>query len=617
MSLSLEEKINEIAKSKTGECWYLVKQDTDFYKLTDYLEIFDEYKKITDGTSLEEFWNKKGISTNYRVLSQGFNYGLLKPARLGESSITDAGRAAYLARRKYYEIRDRQIEKLYIAAPNEWTKTGNIENSTRANYSLFAVPTLYAILLGLLEQTGSSAISKEEFELFVTTTKKYADYNDAIKYIIDYRKSKPKLNFDLNKLDNRVDKALEQLSTLKFNKKSKFTDSYIALNDSKLEVIKQHLNEYNQNLNLYENITHEEYIKLLDSNVSLWEYPNLVKNNEWDNVGSIDKFKKKTEPDENLNNILFGPPGTGKTYNSVNYAVAFCKDENVTDIMEKDYDDVFNEYEELKNSGRVEFVTFHQSYGYEDFIEGIRPELNVNGDLGYVLEDGVFKTFCKRAKNDLANNYVFIIDEINRGNISKIFGELITLIEPVKRYGSNEEMVVTLPYSHEKFGVPKNVYLLGTMNTADRSIAVLDTALRRRFKFIEMMPDPSVLDGVIVDNIDVQEMLIAINQRIEVLLDREHTIGHAYFTKLKQPGQNTFSNLKDIMENKIIPLLQDYFFEDYGKIQLIMNNNNFVERKEVEDDLFENSDTNIPESIYIINPSSFNNVENYVKIYQK
>ncbi|XBO84426.1 AAA family ATPase [Enterococcus faecium] len=137
-------------------------------------------------------------------------------------------------------------------------------------------------------------------------------------------------------------------------------------------------------------------------------------------------------------------------------------------------------------------MTFHQSYGYEDFIEGIYAETE-EGRIHYRVKDGVFKEFCNRAKSYPDQNFLFVIDEINRGNISKIFGELITLIEPTKRLGAKEELSVVLPYSGEQFGVPKNVYLLGTMNTADRSIAMMDTALRRRFSFVEKMPDSNIV----------------------------------------------------------------------------------------------------------------------------
>ncbi len=286
-----------------------------------------------------------------------------------------------------------------------------------------------------------------------------------------------------------------------------------------------------------------------------------------------------------LNTILYGPPGTGKTYNTVIYAVAIVE-KKALDVVKNeaasDYDAVKGRFDEYKEAGRIAFTTFHQSYGYEEFIEGIKPRMSEEddeSDLDYSVESGVFKDFCEKACTPTQgdkNNYVFIIDEINRGNISKIFGELITLIEDTKRIGAKEEMMVKLPYSPNKpFGVPQNVYILGTMNTADRSIALMDTALRRRFSFVEMIPDPQILRNIGADRVesngqmlDVAEMLAVINRRIEYLYDREHTIGHAFFTRLK--SDPSIDKLATIFEKSVIPLLQEYFYEDYGKIQLVL-----------------------------------------------
>lgn len=165
---------------------------------------------------------------------------------------------------------------------------------------------------------------------------------------------------------------------------------------------------------------------------------------------------------------------------------------------------------------------------------------------------------CNKAKNDKENNYVLIIDEINRGNISKIFGELISLIEPSKREGESEELEVILPYSKENLTIPKNLYIIGTMNTADRSIALLDIALRRRFNFIEIMPQYDILKNEKIENIELDLLLSTINERIEFLLDREHIIGHSYFLNI-----NTFEDLVQVFRNSIIPLLQEYFYDDF------------------------------------------------------
>ena len=257
-------------------------------------------------------------------------------------------------------------------------------------------------------------------------------------------------------------------------------------------------------------------------------------------------------------------------------------------------------------------------------------------ELAYNVVPGIFKRFCSEAsKSEVsANNfgiakdntkpYVFIIDEINRGNISKIFGELITLLEDTKRAGMKEALSVSLPYSDESFSVPANVYIVGTMNTADRSIAMMDTALRRRFRFIEMLPEPKILEGIKVGNIDIPAVLKTINKRITYLFDREHTIGHAFFTGLR--GDNaTIENLGRIFEKSIIPLLQEYFYEDYHKIQLVLGDNakssdkyKFIIADEFkkDDNVFRGNvdDLDIPDKIYRINKNAFSNENSYLEI---
>ena len=490
---------------------------------------------------------------------------------------------------------------------------------------------------------------------------------------------------------------------------------------------------------------------------------------------NVEEEMKGIKPE--LNTILYGPPGTGKTYNTVNYAVAICENKNIEDVQSEEYEKVLHRYNELKKEGRIAFTTFHQSFGYEEFIEGISPIIfednsdDCSGNIEYKIKSGIFKSFCEETekitiKNDkfsinkdatiwkvtvgskvqndcFVNNYirigfgindkgakefvnqinegdiiittdgnrknirgiaiatsdeayklentesdsttrdvmwlvrdinddvtilngnkwlqrktvsrlpnmnikdlmefaikknvelkethieknngsyVFIIDEINRGNISKIFGELITLIEDTKRKGMTEEMSTILPYSGSLFSVPSNVYILGTMNTADRSIALMDTALRRRFQFVEMMPNTDILKNVTVDGIEIAPILEKINERITFLYDREHTIGHAFFIKLiDSPDINT---LGSIFEKSIIPLLQEYFYEDYQKIQLILGDNEksdpsikfILDEKIKVKSVFKGDATDIidlPEKKYTINKQAFLNIESYKQI---
>jgi len=181
----------------------------------------------------------------------------------------------------------------------------------------------------------------------------------------------------------------------------------------------------------------------------------------------------------------------------------------------------------------------------------------------------------------LNQNFVLIVDEINRGNVSQIFGELITLIEEDKRLGNKEEIQLKLPYSKELFGVPANLHIIGTMNTADRSVEALDTALRRRFSFTEMLPSPETItnsskSGGIIEGMNLEHLLKTINERIEILVDRDHTIGHAFFM-----NTNSLKDLKAVIADKIIPLLQEYFYGDYHKMELVLGNG-FFKKKSVE-----------------------------------
>ncbi|MCX7098945.1 MAG: AAA family ATPase [Methylococcales bacterium] len=309
-----------------------------------------------------------------------------------------------------------------------------------------------------------------------------------------------------------------------------------------------------------------------------------------------DDFDIEDQPTNNTppkNTIYYGPPGTGKTF-------------ELQGLLQKEYTD-------SESVERYAFVTFHQSYGYEEFVEGLRPVITkrsqsptnnldsapADGQVHYEIKPGAFLRLCEQARKNPSQQYAMVIDEINRGNISRIFGELITLVEVDKREGAKYPVTVTLPYSGEKFSIPSNVDVIGTMNTADRSLALVDTALRRRFEFIESMPKPDVLAGTLVSSngkdINIERLLLILNRRIEALYDRDHTIGHAYFTRLIDlETHDRFEELKTIFRNRIIPLLEEYFFEDWQKIRLVLgdnqksnNDHQFVHEIGREDDLVE------------------------------
>ena len=293
-----------------------------------------------------------------------------------------------------------------------------------------------------------------------------------------------------------------------------------------------------------------------------------------DRLSDREEFMPNQETQQNpevkhpLNQILYGPPGTGKTYHTVDRALAIIDGERVREREEGDIE----RFRELRDSGQIAMVTFHQNFAYEDFIEGIRPVLDdgATGEIKYERHDGIFKRIAEAAKEEKGERFVLIIDEINRGNIAKIFGELITLIEDSRRLDEDDETKVTLPYSKDSFGVPNNLYLVGTMNTADRSIQLLDTALRRRFDFVEMMPEPELISED-VEGVNCKRMLEEMNKRITALLDRERQIGHTYLL-----GVADMAGLSDAFQNKIFPLLQEYFFDDWAKIRAVLGENRFV-----------------------------------------
>ncbi len=313
-----------------------------------------------------------------------------------------------------------------------------------------------------------------------------------------------------------------------------------------------------------------------------------------------------------LNRIFYGPPGTGKTYHTVNAAVEIC-DPDFYQSNKGNRDELLDRFDQLRSDKQVEFVTFHQSFDYEYFIEGLKAETTDDGEIRYEVGEGIFKRLCERAQHNEGVPHVLIIDEINRGNLSKIFGELITLLEESKRIGNKEALRATLPYSNKSFGVPANLYLIGTMNTADRSIALLDTALRRRFEFVEMMPDSSLLRDVVIDDINVATMVDAINARIAAIYDRDHQIGHAYF--MSSSAAPSVAELADVFRHKVLPLLQEYFYDDWEKIDVVLNHNGFV----VADDMPpmpDNDWIDANKKLWRFDYTALYNRENYRRIYE-
>src|SRR6266700_740361 len=290
--------------------------------------------------------------------------------------------------------------------------------------------------------------------------------------------------------------------------------------------------------------------------------------------------------------ILYGPPGTGKTY----WAEYTARELAARSRFGIPFDQLSTEQQKLllgdgdHVQGNVRMCSFHPAYGYEDFLEGFRPE-PVNGQMQFVPRDGIFKQLCKDALTSPAENFYLIIDEINRGDIPRIFGELLTVLEKDKRGKS-----ILLPLTNTPFKVPENVYIIGTMNTADRSIALLDTALRRRFGFIELMPDSDPLKHAAVGGIPLGLWLEALNERIREHVGRDARnlqIGHAYFLEKEQPIGDV-STFAKVIQDDILPLLEEYCYENYPTLEKILGAGLVdVQKQQFRQELFEASNRDI------------------------
>jgi len=319
-----------------------------------------------------------------------------------------------------------------------------------------------------------------------------------------------------------------------------------------------------------------------------WREDKSIPDNDSDTEDIVDEDPLLDELVKSLRRhkqiILYGPPGTGKTY----YAKKLARTVIAQDNFEKDYDQLSKKEKQILQPGYVNeeedrtvnkgngkylrFSTFHPAYGYEDFIEGYRPIVTEKGQPAFELKDGIFKKVCCDAKKNPEKSFVLIIDEINRGDIPKIFGELITLIEPDKRWNPKDDSpdtAVTLPTSSETFAVPENVIIIGTMNTADQSIALLDVALRRRFGFRELMPMPELLENQEIEGINLGDWLKELNHRVQEKVGRNLQVGHSYLMKNEKPINSKELLLASITD-EILPLLQEYCYNDYSTLEEIL-----------------------------------------------
>jgi 5-methylcytosine-specific restriction protein B len=543
-------------------------------------------------------------------------------------------------------ITDVNDEKFYVST--QWGKTSDLQKK-------------WNNFIGYCSDNDLEILNEREFEILNKLNNIVNEIN-INKEILKNPKPQKKIksNISIKRIDKKLPPLWIQINTQNSSVGNKIKLSYIFKNNHLIEIPFKG----NAEQQAYKYVCPDEEIKSI-----IYNYAELQK------IKEIKENKKKTM-NTSKNQILYGPPGTGKTYSTVSLAL---------DILgASDRKNDINSISELKEEfgDQVEFVTFHQSFSYEDFVEGLKAETS-DGKVVYDIKPGIFKRICKNAKdsgnNSLENfkisiqklkelttekplglktvsnkNFTFsyqgkttfrvvpessdkefnvsgyksgypvnidgiielyknpeyeiynpsyakailqylikendlkayqettdkkphilIIDEINRGNISQIFGELITLLEETKRTGQKEAITLQLPYSKESFSVPDNLYIIGTMNTADRSLTMMDTALRRRFDFIEILPNPH-LEQISVNcgEVNLQQLLKTINERIEILYDREYLIGHSFLMNI-----NDLQSLRNAFKNKILPLLEEYFYDDFEKINLVLGGESFYKKQ--------------------------------------
>ena len=610
-----ENKLNELNNIDKEQCWYIVKHNPEIMKLCYYVSFLEEFQldeKIRQKYSVQDYINKRvtelnsekgwNIVSNYRTLMVASYYGLiLKTAKKGDTydnapitqtfqEIKDRCNGEFEKIEMYNDIIQRQIEKIFITTifDDEYT-------SKRKDYKLFPVIYLYKILLELGNATGKYSIPILLYNTLILTSEKYQDYLETLTLIklleteteaFEILKSKIGTKFST---ESRWNRTLALLDTLEVT-----SDSITLKDEYRKEVASKVFQFENGNYSFND----DEYLHFLASTKS------LLNSTHHSNTYS---------PTSLTPLILYGPPGTGKTY-----------------AMQHDY---------IKNftPENCFVTTFHQSFSYEEFVEGLKPVLakttstDTSSDVKYKIEKGVFYKACERAaqlagyeslnaciadtnrKQQMSeaiqsgNTVLLCIDEINRANVSAVFGDLISLIESSKRLGAENEMIVRLPYSKTEFAVPANLMIVGTMNTADRSIQLLDSALRRRFSFKELMPDYGA-----IQNENAKSILSAINARIRCLLGKDNQIGHSYFIDVKSE-----LDIFNALTTSVIPLLEEYFFNEIQKIRQVLNEkadneNHFY----VKDEDAQNASNNMEQDyddereFYMLNPSLANVKDN-------
>lgn len=470
------------------------------------------------------------------------------------------------------------VENDYWILSNDKVKVSDIDKRDISQYAMIQMKVILARLRFISDMINENyqLEPKNEVDKFsknktINTKEGFSQWlleKGENSYTSYYGNSLESIVQKLDEINSYFGQDLFQILNTEETKKYLEEQLYKKNNQQNIEFLEY--SKRNQNGIPSAIIGRQNYFKFLDS----------LTDNE---SNQSQKETPKNMPTTSLNIILYGPPGTGKTYNTVNKALAIIYGneleyeietelndevyENVDDGIKerKAYQSIFND---LKNKGQIVFTTFHQNYTYEDFMIGIKPDVSITKSneastgLAFKNHTGIFYNIVKAADADRGKNYVLIIDEINRANISKVFGELITLLEDDKRLGAENELKVTLP-NGEEFGVPPNLYVVGTMNTADKSIALIDIALRRRFHFVGKYPDVSLLDE------PAASFLRKLNENIYKKKNEsaDWLVGHAYFMKNE--------DLKDVIKLRILPLLMEYFGNKKAEVAEVLEGTGF------------------------------------------
>lgn len=556
MEKELSEKINELIECPKDEAWYITKQNLNFIKLAVLgLESIKQYNNKKDEMSFGDFYDQYIVKKpNYRAIRGLYYYGLINQSSIKNTITTEVASTFQHSLVKIKNIVNQQVEKLRIPVMED-------KNKNREKFNIFIVPTFYAILLDLIDENKkdpsfSPNLTKNEFRIFVITIKKFEDYKMAVKCIKQFRNLPDNSSYKqyiLNKLkdkfDVRINILFEQLSFIHYD------SEYYSIESTSIKEIRNKVSDYKNNINYYENMDEDEYLNLLQSNVSLW------------NINNESNVKLLTG---GFNKIFSGAPGTGKS---------FYLDKSIENDYPKGSQD-YNQY--------VFRTTFYPDYSYYDFIGDLKPS-KVNDSISYEFKAGIFTRALTRALEHPDKKIYLVIEEMSRGNSEAIFGDVFQLLDRDHNgksvYQIDNENIYNYIFrknknllSGNKIYIPSNMYILGTVNSSDQNVYVLDTAFKRRFQFKIFSPRPNTSKNNFkfeVNGTPFEWLYFyqALNYFIIHYLDLEEDkqIGQWF---VKDVGSKNLNNIT--IKNKLL----HYLWEDINKLTFASDKNHSIFNKD-------------------------------------